>query len=238
MTACSTRPKTMMKTSSNCQNQQATTNATSTRKATGAPTTSNALEINAMTVKCLFCKDTKIEPGIPGPCIWCETVGLETTSTVERFTIAKLRYAGGLEHNVRYVSEVHYDAALAEIEAKRDRKNSIVVLMQERDALQQLLNVADQKVDSLGVRVERLRHVGMELTGVISEYRAMQCESLKERMFNTVDRYRKRLNANCNTCEDYGVVGYTTGQTPESFDQGEYPCPECHPTEYAARIKP
>ena len=26
-----------------------------------------------MTVKCTFCKDTKIEPGIPGPCVWCET---------------------------------------------------------------------------------------------------------------------------------------------------------------------
>lgn len=26
-----------------------------------------------MTVKCIFCNDTKIEPGIPGPCVWCET---------------------------------------------------------------------------------------------------------------------------------------------------------------------
>lgn len=34
-------------------------------------------------------------------------------SQAERFTIAKLRYAGGSEHFVRYVSEVHYDAALA-----------------------------------------------------------------------------------------------------------------------------
>lgn len=173
-----------------------------------------------MTAKCAFCNDTKQEPGIAGECEWC-AMAPATVATVERFTIAKLRYAGGLEHNVRYVSEVHYDTVRA-----------------ERDALQKLLNVADQKLDSLGVRVERLRHVGMELTGVISEYRAMQCDSLKQRMFSTVDRYRKRLNANCNTCEDHGVVGYTTGQTPESFDQGEYPCPECHPTEYAAWSKP
>jgi hypothetical protein len=33
----------------------------------------------------------------------------------------------------------------------------------------------------------------------------------------------------CTTCEDHGVIGYTTGQTPESFEQGEAPCPDCLP---------
>lgn len=63
-----------------------------------------------MTAKCTFCNDTKIEPGVPGPCVWCE---VESPAAVERHTIANLRYAGGKEHNVRYVSEVHFDAALA-----------------------------------------------------------------------------------------------------------------------------
>lgn len=31
----------------------------------------------------------------------------------------------------------------------------------------------------------------------------------------------------CTNCEDNGVVGYTRGQTAETFEQGEYPCPEC-----------
>ena len=53
-------------------------------------------------------------------------------SQVERFTIAKLRYAGGSEHYVRYVSEVHYDASLA-----------------REAALQQRLTVADQRIDEL-----------------------------------------------------------------------------------------
>lgn len=121
MTACSTRLKTMTSNSSGWTNQQATTNATSTRKATGAATKSKFSEINAMTAKCLFCKDTKIEPGIPGPCVWCEEIGPATTGAVERFTIATLRYAGGSEHDVRYVSEVHYDAALAELRALLDK---------------------------------------------------------------------------------------------------------------------
>lgn len=33
----------------------------------------------------------------------------------------------------------------------------------------------------------------------------------------------------CATCEDHGVIGYTTGQTAESFEQGEAPCPDCQP---------
>jgi hypothetical protein len=33
----------------------------------------------------------------------------------------------------------------------------------------------------------------------------------------------------CATCEDHGVISYTTGQTPESFEQGEAPCPDCQP---------
>lgn len=43
---------------------------------------------------------------IPGALEW-------DSGSVERFTIATLRYAGGSEHDVRYVSERDYDAALA-----------------------------------------------------------------------------------------------------------------------------
>lgn len=33
----------------------------------------------------------------------------------------------------------------------------------------------------------------------------------------------------CATCQDNGVIGWTTGQTAETFDQGEAPCPDCLP---------
>lgn len=43
-------------------------------------------------------------------------------SAVKRFSIAQLRFAGGKEHDVNYVSEVHYDAALArEAQLRVDR---------------------------------------------------------------------------------------------------------------------
>jgi len=31
----------------------------------------------------------------------------------------------------------------------------------------------------------------------------------------------------CGSCYGLGVIGYTSGQTPEQFEQGEYPCPDC-----------
>ena len=33
----------------------------------------------------------------------------------------------------------------------------------------------------------------------------------------------------CRNCNGHGEIGYTTGQTPESFEQGSYPCPDCNP---------
>lgn len=48
---------------------------------------------------------------IPGALEW---------DTVERHSIATLRYAGGKEHDVKYVSEVAYDALKAELKALRD----------------------------------------------------------------------------------------------------------------------
>lgn len=71
-----------------------------------------------MSVECTFCNDTKKEPGQEGPCMWCtgSIAPKETgTHTAQRFTIARLRYAGGEEHNVKYVSEVDYDRVVAEL---------------------------------------------------------------------------------------------------------------------------
>lgn len=48
---------------------------------------------------------------IPGALEW---------DAVERHSIATLRYAGGKEHDVKYVSEVAYDAALARGAALRE----------------------------------------------------------------------------------------------------------------------
>ena len=94
---------------------------------------------------------------IPGSLEW-------DSPEVERLTIATLRYAGGKEHDVRYVSEVHYDAALAReaalreelaalresYEAMRDRKNSIV-------DLQQRLTFAERRAGDLETALINVR---------------------------------------------------------------------------------
>lgn len=33
----------------------------------------------------------------------------------------------------------------------------------------------------------------------------------------------------CATCQGHGFIPFTRGQTPESFEQGEYACPDCNP---------
>lgn len=34
--------------------------------------------------------------------------------------------------------------------------------------------------------------------------------------------------ATCTNCDGSGMIGYTSGQTPEQFEQGAYPCPQCN----------
>ena len=42
----------------------------------------------------------------------------------------------------------------------------------------------------------------------------------------------------CATCNDHGVVGWQTGQTAESFDQGEAPCADCAQPAQAKPVDP
>lgn len=170
-----------------------------------------------MSTKCGFCKGTGTEPGFT-ECVWCDNTGRDD----------------GIKPESDKASRLHQYVSKASFAHGADRHAAIQLI----EELQRRLTAADVRNDAHEQRIARLRHVGMELTGVIDEYRAMPCDSLKVRMFSTADRYRKRLMATCGNCEDHGVIGYTTGQTPETFDQGEYPCPECQPTEYAAWRKP
>lgn len=60
---------------------------------------------------------------IPGALEW---------DAVERHSIATLRYAGGKEHDVKYVSEVAYDALKAELKALREAQKNVEPVRWER----------------------------------------------------------------------------------------------------------
>lgn len=94
---------------------------------------------------------------IPGALEW---------DTVERHSIATLRYAGGKEHEVKYVSEVAYDALVAELKAIKESvegyespEHAAQVadsLSYEVGMLKQRLTFAEQRVETLTVFAQQI----------------------------------------------------------------------------------
>lgn len=173
-----------------------------------------------MTVKCTFCKDTKQEPGTPGPCVWCECA---PDNVVQRHTIAHLRYAGGEEHNVKYVSEVDYDRVVA-----------------EREQLQQDLTARDEEIDTLR---DRLSESSAQLQ-LAKKLLRQTLSSLNPRN-RLATSIRDLLNSarpkpstpKCGTCKGTGMVddGEITGVGGVEFENGPVKCvkecPDCKPIE-------
>lgn len=81
---------------------------------------------------------------IPGALEW---------DTVERHSIATLRYAGGKEHDVKYVSEVAYDSARRLAEELTAQSNLNKLMMDascgEIELLQQLLRDTSSALDMI-----------------------------------------------------------------------------------------
>lgn len=80
-----------------------------------------------MTVKCTFCNDTKQEPGIPGPCVWCEQVG--SAPVAVGYQLAKgftdpvgdcEKFEAGITVNAWFQRIVVYGDSPADAEALRD----------------------------------------------------------------------------------------------------------------------
>lgn len=85
---------------------------------------------------------------IPGSLEW-------DSSEVERFTIATLRYAGGKEHDVRYVSETHFDAALArEAEVGRLYDSLVNRSNRERDASYKREDALREELEAIKASVD------------------------------------------------------------------------------------
>lgn len=145
---CGLTRQSLMNTSSSWTNQQAITTK-KPKPATLVPTKLNAREISAMTVKCLFCKDTKIEPGIPGPCVWCEDLAVipKCEDVVVNLDAALGREAAlreelETEKRANYNAKVALKAASETCELWKGRTTN---LTHTNSALQQRLTVAEQR---------------------------------------------------------------------------------------------
>ena len=160
---CGLTRQSQMNISSSWTNQQAITTK-KPKPATLVPTKLNAREISAMTVKCTFCNDTKQEPGIPGPCVWCEQVG--ATPVAVGYQLAKgftdpvgdcEKFEAGITVNAWLQRIVVYGDSPADAEALRDH----IMSSAEREAAlrEELSKLADdycEKVDDLVDLQQRL----------------------------------------------------------------------------------
>lgn len=184
-----------MTTSQNHSSKPPSLMLTWSPKATGAATKSNDYEINAMSDKCEFCKGTGKEPGEDG-CVWCFNTGrkdgqvllpdlepivssatiaevkadFEARNQVQRHTIAHLRYAGGEEHNVKYVSEVDYDRVVADL-AERDHQLGLLGQL-----LGEILVAAGHISPGFGLSGPQLLQFGAELRDSLSARAKPSCK--------------------------------------------------------------
>lgn len=76
------------------------------------------------------------------------------------------------------------------------------VLSGKVETMRRYNNEANAQNDQLREQVAKLRHVGLELSGTMHEYRLMPCQSLADRMFATYDRYIGRLAPAAVDCAD------------------------------------
>ncbi|MFV3290154.1 hypothetical protein ACNFBR_15585 [Pseudomonas sp. NY11955] len=56
---------------------------------------------------------------------------------------------------------------------------------------------------------------------------------LMHRILMALSASAEPSSAKCEACKGNGVIGWTRGQTAESFEQGESPCEDCNATGYA-----
>lgn len=150
-----------------------------------------------MTVKCTFCNDTKQEPGTPGPCVWCECAPEnQGNNVVQRHTIAHLRYAGGEEHNVKYVSEVDYDRVVVEL-AERDHQLGLLGQL-----LGEILVAAGHISPGFGLSGPQLLQFGTELRDSLSAADPGEVERLRAELAGTIAESERRRNCCADLIEE------------------------------------
>ena len=98
-------------------------------------------------------------------------------------------------------------------------------------------------VEGLQAQVATLKHVALELHGVISEFRNLPTKCLEHRMFDTADRYFQRINSTPEQClaahnAEVAKVAFIEGACSFDCDQSIHLDQiERDAEEYAAKLR-
>lgn len=118
-----------------------------------------------------------------------DPIALPNMTAIKRWSIAELRFAGGKEHDVNYVSEVHYDAALTrEAQLRVDREDdantfnrAMEKLQRSETEIRESLSDKREEFNKLGDRYDALEQRHAEVIerqkNLISSLRAELAES-------------------------------------------------------------
>lgn len=139
-----------------------------------------------MTVKCTFCNDTKQEPGIPGPCVWCEQVVAAPVAVGYQFAKGFTdpvgdceKFEAGITVNSWLQRIVIYGDSPADAEALRDH----IMLSAEREAaLREELAALRESYEAMRDRKNSIVYLQQRLTS--AEQRA---EDLKKLLCDVIN---------------------------------------------------
>lgn len=157
-----------------------------------------------MKVKCTFCNDTKQEPGIPGPCVWCEQVGAAPVAVGYQFAKGFTdpvgdceKFEAGITVNAWLQRIVVYGDSPSDAEALRDQ---IMSSAEREAALREELAKFKAGCVDLSSQVRELEHKmdyykGEGLRADALQQRLTVAEQLMQEFCDRVDRGEVRSKA-------------------------------------------
>lgn len=125
-----------------------------------------------------------------------DPIALPNMTAIKRWSIAELRFAGGKEHDVNYVPEVHYDAALArEAQLRVDREDdantfnrAMEKLQRSEAALREELETSNRRFHACDValKAQTFNYNKSQQSLTVLEQRAVELEGLVEEGFAAI----------------------------------------------------
>ena len=130
-------------------------------------------------------------------------------------------FKNGPEHR-EYVKATDYDALQSRLDAAE----------REKSALRHALDVKEEFYqDALHSHIVLNAKVAKRDAVLRETADSLRCSKVFPALLESIDALLSSAEpVKCRNCDGHGVIGWTTGQTAESFDQGEALCSECDGT--------